>query len=399
MAFLAPAKAAAWMGKWPSLFCLHRRAPCFICDRQENGWRERQTETILCVRQSCSKPAVKCKEQLHNLFCTAGQLSITGRQCNRMNTWVRTHHSHHAPIYWEPRSYWWSRPESPGCSQGLPEDWRPWCCRTAAAAGSTDKKKKKWKQWAPPWLCPQLSHTYTRVLYPPPYSSCVSVWTTAKCSGDDGARSFRADGWVRFCQICKQLSVTLERSGCSKRQVHVLQEMWCDDMTVNDPFPSFCLNVLRSIVCLFNSIHSFFISFYFFNCLFFYLAYLHIFLFLFILYFYVIFSSFLLSIFLFCIFFYLFFTYCIFLLHIFLLNKKLAIFLLMRKTRLNKLFYNGLPVCVMALSERLNLRGHWNLLWWEWELNLILFHQKEIKSNVSYWPIEKIKPANPLQIS
>lgn len=260
-------------------------------------------------------------------------------------------------------------------------------------------KKKKSKQWAPPWLCPQLSHTYTRVLYPPPYSSCVSVWTTAKCSGDDGARSFRADGWVRFCQICKQLSVTLERSGCSKRQVHVLQEMWCDDMTVNDPFPSFCLNVLRSIVCLFNSIHSFFISFYFFNCLFFYLAYLHIFLFVFILYFYVIFSSFLLSIFLFCIFFYLFFTYCIFLLHIFLLNKKLAIFLLMRKTRLNKLFYNGLPVCVMALSERLNLRGHWNLLWWEWELNLILFHQKEIKSNVSYWPIEKIKPANPLQIS
>ena len=48
-----------------------------------------------------------------------------------------------APICWEPRSYWWSRPESPGCSQGLPEDWHPWCCRTAAAAGSTDDKKKK----------------------------------------------------------------------------------------------------------------------------------------------------------------------------------------------------------------------------------------------------------------
>ena len=260
MAFLAPAKAAAWMGKWPSLFCLHRRAPCFICDRQENGWRERQTETILCVRQSCSGPAVKCKEQLHNLFCTAGQLSITGRQCNQMNTRVRTHHSHHAPIYWEPRSYWWSRPESPGCSQGLPEDWRPWCCRTAAAAGRTDKKKSK--QWAPPWFCPQLSHTYTLVLYPPPYSSCVSVWTTAKYSGD--ARSFRADGWVRFCQMCKQLSVTLECSGCSERQVHVLQEMWCDDMIVANSFPSFCLNVFRSIVCILFSLCCIFSCFYLF---------------------------------------------------------------------------------------------------------------------------------------
>lgn len=265
--------------------------------------------------------------------------------------------------------------------------------------GAQIKKKKVNSELHPDSVL--SSPTHTPVSFTLHRTAAVSVCgQQPNVAGMTVQGLFRADGWVRFCQICKQLSVTLERSGCSKRQVHVLQEMWYDDMTVNDPFPSFCLNVLRSIVCLFNSIHSFFISFYFFNCLFFYLAYLHIFLFLFILYFYVIFSSFLLSIFLFCIFFYLFFTYCIFLLHIFLLNKKLAIFLLMRKTRLNKLFYNGLPVCVMALSERLNLRGHWNLLWWEWELNLILFHQKEIKSNVSYWPIEKIKPAiPPLQIS
>lgn len=83
-AFLAPAKAAAWMGKWPSLFCMQSLAPCFSLDKKGEGWRGRQTQSILCLETKLHGAGGSFKEQLYNLTWAAGQLSFTGRvQLNR----------------------------------------------------------------------------------------------------------------------------------------------------------------------------------------------------------------------------------------------------------------------------------------------------------------------------
>lgn len=78
-AFLAPAKAAAWMGKWPSLFCMQSFAPCFSLDKKGERWRGRQTESILCLETKLHVAGRMFKEQLYNLTWAAGQLSFTGR--------------------------------------------------------------------------------------------------------------------------------------------------------------------------------------------------------------------------------------------------------------------------------------------------------------------------------
>lgn len=47
-AFLAPAKAAAWIGKWPSLFCLQSFAPCFSYGRKEmSGEKDKQRQSFV----------------------------------------------------------------------------------------------------------------------------------------------------------------------------------------------------------------------------------------------------------------------------------------------------------------------------------------------------------------
>lgn len=61
-AFFAPAKAAAWIGKWPSLFCLQSFAPCLSFGRKEmSGDKDKQT--ILCQKQSWNE-AIICSVQL-----------------------------------------------------------------------------------------------------------------------------------------------------------------------------------------------------------------------------------------------------------------------------------------------------------------------------------------------
>lgn len=42
MASFAPAKAAACTAKWPSLFCMHSRAPCLIFDRRMDAEKDKQ---------------------------------------------------------------------------------------------------------------------------------------------------------------------------------------------------------------------------------------------------------------------------------------------------------------------------------------------------------------------
>lgn len=61
-AFFAPAKAAAWIGKWPSLFCLQSFAPCFSFGRKEMSG-EKDKQTILVQKQSWNELII-CSVQL-----------------------------------------------------------------------------------------------------------------------------------------------------------------------------------------------------------------------------------------------------------------------------------------------------------------------------------------------
>lgn len=68
-ALLAPAKAAAWMGKWPSLFCLQSFAPCFSFDTKEMDGEEDKQRPVFVRDKSCSGLAIRIKNSY--IICSA----------------------------------------------------------------------------------------------------------------------------------------------------------------------------------------------------------------------------------------------------------------------------------------------------------------------------------------
>ena len=142
MAFFAPAKAAACMGKWPSLFCVQTLAPCFNFDQREE--RDRQRKSFIRL-QSCTGLFVLSCIQI-NSYCEV----MMQAQLKYL----------YIPTCWEPHSYWWSWPESLGCFQGLPAGCSLWHYRTKAAVGH-----RCYKRWAPSNpCCNQVSYISTSAL-------------------------------------------------------------------------------------------------------------------------------------------------------------------------------------------------------------------------------------------
>lgn len=145
-----------------------------------NGWRGRQTETSLCERQKLQWAGSQYKEQLDSYLFQAG----VGRHhkwiCTSLNALLL-----HIPTFGERYSCWWSRPASPGCSQGLPVDCCLYYCRTAVATGGREKAE----HWALSCFSPLLSHIFIPVSFILHHTAVVSV-----CGQQPNAMGMKGQG-------------------------------------------------------------------------------------------------------------------------------------------------------------------------------------------------------------